>query len=146
MVVARSKLRMTAEEVDAFLSTERVLRLATVAEDGWPHVVPLWFVWLDGRFHVNNLERSKRTRLLRAGAKSALTVDAGETYDELRGLSCPVTVRFVDPEDTLPARAAFGRKYLGTDAPMPLMASHTWIELTPADAIASWDFRKLGQG
>jgi nitroimidazol reductase NimA-like FMN-containing flavoprotein (pyridoxamine 5'-phosphate oxidase superfamily) len=142
--VPRSALRMTEEELDAFLAAERTLRLATVDEDGWPHVVPLWFVWLDGRFHVNNLDRSKRTRLLRGGAKAGLSVDAGESYDELRGVSCPATARFVEDEEaSLPAREAFGRKYLGADEPFPLMQSHTWLELTPVGRMASWDFRKL---
>ncbi len=144
MVVARSRLRMTEAELDAFLASERVLRLATVDEDGWPHVVPLWFVWRDGVFFVNNLDRSKRTRLLREGARSALTVDAGEEYGELRGVSCRVTQRFLDDdEDTEPLRLAHAQKYLGIDEPLPQMRSHTWLALTPAGELASWDFRKL---
>jgi nitroimidazol reductase NimA-like FMN-containing flavoprotein (pyridoxamine 5'-phosphate oxidase superfamily) len=142
--MARSKLRMTDGELGRFLAEERVLRLAVVDEEGWPHVVPLWFVWRDGRFWVDNLDRSKRTRLLEAGAKAGLVVDAGEHYGELRGASCRITARFVDDaEDTVAVRADFARKYLGSDEPMPLMRSHTWLELTPVDAVASWDFAKM---
>lgn len=145
MVVARSKLRMTDEELDAFLTEQRTLRLASVDDEGWPHVVPLWFVWRDQRFYVNNLRRSKRTRLLQEGTRSALTVDAGEEYAELRGVSCRVTPRFIDAEteDTEPLRLAHARKYLGIDEPLPLMKSHQWLELTPEGSLTSWDFRKL---
>lgn len=144
MVMARSKLRMTEEERDAFLRQQRVLRLATVDEEGWPHVVPLWYVWQDGRFWVNNLLRSKRTRLLRAGAKSSLVVDAGEGYAELSGVSCRVAARFAgDDEDLDGIRAAFARKYLGSEEPMPRMPSHRWLELAPVGEIASWDFQKM---
>lgn len=143
-MMARSKLRMTEDELDRFLGEERVLRLATVDDEGWPHVVPLWFVWRDGRFWVNNLDRSKRTRLLEAGARASIVVDAGEHYGELRGASCRVSQRFAaDDEDTLEVRTAFGRKYLGSDEPMPQMESHTWLELTPVGQIASWDFTKM---
>lgn len=144
MVVARSELRMSEAEVDAFLDAERVLRLASVDEDGWPHVAPLWFVWRDRRFWVHSLDRSKRSRLLRAGARSSVVVDGGESYGELRGVSCRVVPRFVDPDEDLTAvRRDFARRYLGTDEPVPPLRSHSWLELTPVDAIVSWDFRKL---
>lgn len=136
---------MAPDELEAFLATERTLRLAVVDDEGWPHVVPLWFVWADGRFYVNNLERSKRTRLLRAGAKAALTVDAGDEYGELRGVSCAVEQRFLDTEATEPYRRAHARKYLGVDEPLPLMRSHNWLELTPVGELTSWDFRKLAR-
>jgi nitroimidazol reductase NimA-like FMN-containing flavoprotein (pyridoxamine 5'-phosphate oxidase superfamily) len=146
MVVPRSELAMSRSEMDAFLRTERTLRLATVDEDGWPHVVPLWFVWRDGRFYVNNLDRSKRTRHLAAGTTASLVVDAGHDYQELRGVSCRVTQRFIDAEreETEPMRREHAAKYLGLEEPLPLMRSHTWLELVPVGRMASWDFRKLG--
>lgn len=135
---------MTTEELDELLLTERVMRLATVGADGRPHVVPLWFVWDGTRFWVNNLNRSRRTRDLEAGRAASFVVDAGEVYAELRGVSGDVEARFVDDgEDTIDVRRAFAAKYLGTDEPMELMPSHTWLALTPTGELASWDFRKL---
>jgi nitroimidazol reductase NimA-like FMN-containing flavoprotein (pyridoxamine 5'-phosphate oxidase superfamily) len=37
-------LTMPQDVRSAFLAEERVLRLATIDDDGWPVVVPLWFV------------------------------------------------------------------------------------------------------
>lgn len=146
MVVPRDRLRMTTREVDDLLSTERVMRLATVGEDGKPHVVPLWFVWDGTRFWVNNLNRSKRTRDLESGRPVSFVVDTGEHYGELRGVKGDVEPRFIDDEveDTVDVRRAFAAKYLGTTEPAPLMPSHTWITLTPIGELTSWDFRKLG--
>ena len=50
---------LTEEERDAFLTDLRIGRLATMREDGWPHVTPIWYVWEDGRF-VLSLGKSRR--------------------------------------------------------------------------------------
>ncbi len=136
-------LTMTRAEVDAFLTEERVLRLATVDDDGWPAVAPVWFVWHDGAFWVWNLERAKRTPRLRAGTRCAFTVDGGEEYLELRGASGRLTYSFV-ADDAVPTdvRVGFARKYLGTDEPLAPAHHHAWIRFDPA-TLATWDFRKL---
>lgn len=147
MVIARSKLRMDRDELDELLLDERVMRLATVGEDGRPHVVPLWFVWDGTRFWINNLDKARRTRDLEAGRPASFVVDAGTEYAELRGAKADVEPRFVeDDEDTTDIRRAFAAKYLGTDEPVPLMPSHTWLTLTPIGEITTWDFRKLAGG
>ncbi len=50
---------LTDEERDAFLTELRIGRLATMREDGWPHVTPIWYVW-DGDRFVLTLGKSRR--------------------------------------------------------------------------------------
>ena len=50
---------LTEAEREAFLTDLRIGRLATMREDGWPHVTPIWYVWEDGRF-VLSLGKSRR--------------------------------------------------------------------------------------
>ena len=38
--------------IEARLSRESTIWLATVRADGRPHLVPLWYVWLDERIYV----------------------------------------------------------------------------------------------
>lgn len=38
--------------IEARLSRETTIWLATVRADGRPHLVPLWYVWLDGKVYV----------------------------------------------------------------------------------------------
>ncbi len=38
--------------IEARLGRETTIWLATVRHDGRPHLVPLWFVWLDGRVYL----------------------------------------------------------------------------------------------
>jgi nitroimidazol reductase NimA-like FMN-containing flavoprotein (pyridoxamine 5'-phosphate oxidase superfamily) len=136
------RLSMTDAELDAFLDEERVLRLATIDEDGWPAVVPVWFVWFEGAFWVWNLTRAKRTARLRDGTRCAFVVDGGEAYVELRGASGRLEQRFV-PDDEVPldVRVAFSRRYFGTDHPVEPATHHQWLRLAPL-TLASWDFRK----
>lgn len=142
--MGRERLRMTADEVDAFLHEERVMRLATVDQDDWPAVVPVWFVWSDGEFWVWNLDRAKRTRRLRSGdTKVSVVVDGGTAYQELRGVHARVAHRFVDDDATpVAVRSAYARKYFDTEQPVGAVDDHTWLALRPV-RLESWDFRKV---
>lgn len=145
MPIPRSQLRLTPQELNELLTGERTLRAATVSADGWPHVVPLWFVWHDGAIFVNNLKRSKRTRDIEAGSRVALCVDTGEQYAELRGV---VLYGRFEPADDDPSleqvRATFATKYWG-GTEVPPTRSHAWLRLRP-ERTASWDFRKIPTG
>lgn len=145
MPIPRSQLRLTPDELDAMLAAERTCRVGTVSRGGEPHVVPLWFVWLDGTMYFNNLRRSRRTRDIERGSRVAVCVDAGEQYGELRGavLYGRLEDAGADPrrEQT---RKLFGQKYFA-GAPVPETRSHQWLKLKP-DRIVSWDFKKIPAG
>ena len=85
MAIPREQLRLTDEELAELLRDTRTMRVGTLSPDGWPHVVPLWFVWHAGAIWINNLRESRRTRDLEAGSKAALCIDTGHDYFELRG-------------------------------------------------------------
>jgi hypothetical protein len=130
-----------------FLASERVLRLATLDDDGWPVVVPLWFVHhpdVRGELWIWNLNRARRTARLDAGGHSAVAVDAGHGYAELRGLSARAIPQRVEDDDVpLAVRAAYAQKYFGSDEPLAPASHHTWFALRLSRE-RSWDFRRLG--
>jgi hypothetical protein len=141
---------MTSEELDGFLGSERVCRVATVSVDG-PHATPLWFVW-DGRsLWLNSLSRSQRWADWERDNRVAIVIDGGEAYNELRGVELrgrAVAVgevpRTGEPNEELPTpERLFAQKYGGSDT-MSHDGRHAWRRITP-DKISSWDFRKLGQ-
>ncbi|MFI7502697.1 pyridoxamine 5'-phosphate oxidase family protein [Streptomyces sp. NPDC049687] len=144
------KIMMTPGELDAFLTTQRTCRVATVSAEGAPHVSALWFLWDGSALWLYSVVRSKRWTQLRRDPRVAIVVDTGEEYDSLRGVELSGTVEFVgeiprtgelcaelDAVETL-----FARKNFGLDA-MPHDGRHAWARLRP-DKIVSWDFRKLG--
>jgi hypothetical protein len=132
----------------AFLAEQRVLRLATVDDEGWPVVVPLWFVHHEdgrGEVWIWNLNRARRTERLEAGGRCAVTIDAGHGYDELHGLSARAVPTRVD-DDVVPLAVptAYARKYFGSDEPLAPAHHHTWFALALSGE-RSWDFRRLGR-
>jgi hypothetical protein len=143
------KIAMTGAEIDEFLAAERTARVATV-DDAGPHVTALWFVWDGKAAWLYSITRSRRWADLRKDPRIALLVDAGEDYDQLRGVEITGTVEVVgevprNGEDDHPelaeAELLMARKYMGGDQ-MFHDGRHAWLKLTP-DKITSWDFRKL---
>ena len=133
---------MTDEELATFLDEERVLRLATIDDEGWPAVVPVWYVWHEGAFWIWNLNRAKRTERLEGGARSAFVVDGGQAYVELRGASGRLEqTRVADEDVPLDVRVRFSQRYFDTDHPLEPADHHTWFQLTPT-TLNTWDFRK----
>lgn len=141
---------MSAEELDDFLGEQRVCRLATISPSG-PHVSPVWYVWHDGALWFYSLTRSQRwTDMLRDPRVSAV-IDAGQGYQELRGVEVSGRVEPVGevprtgaPDERLaPVEAAFGGRY-GKE-PFTWDGRHAWLRLDPAKVV-SWDFRKLPAG
>lgn len=146
MPLPRSLLRLTDEELDDLLSTERTLRAGTVSPDGTPHVAPLWFLWHDGAIWLTSLRRSKRQSDLTAGSRVALCVDTGVEYSELRGAVLYGTPQVADEDPEMPeARKAFAKKNWGIDDLPDVRKSHVWLKMVP-DKIVSWDFRKIPSG
>ncbi|MFB7088391.1 pyridoxamine 5'-phosphate oxidase family protein [Streptomyces sp. NPDC056296] len=143
------RIMMTPGELDAFLTTQRTCRVATVSPDGAPHVSTLWFAWDGSSMWLYSVVRSRRWTELRRDPRVAIVVDTGEEYDELRGAELSGRVEFVgeaprtgelyaelDFPETLFARKNFGLEE------MPHDGRHAWLRLTP-EKVVSWDFRKL---
>ncbi|MFI1373894.1 pyridoxamine 5'-phosphate oxidase family protein [Streptomyces longwoodensis] len=146
------RIMMTPGEVDAFLTTQRTCRVATVSAGGAPHVSALWFLWDGTALWLYSVVRSKRWADLRRDPRVAIVVDTGEEYGQLRGVELSGTVEFVgevprtgelcaelDAVETL-----FARKNFGLDT-IPHDGRHAWVRLRP-EKVVSWDFRKLGDG
>jgi len=145
----RPDLTMDAPARAALLAEVRTLRLATVDAEGWPEVVPLWFVHHAdprGELWVWNLNRARRSAALVRGERCGVAVDAGEEYAELRGLTArAVPVAIGDDDVPLAVRTGYSRKYFGVDDPMQPAHHHTWFALALTDE-RSWDFRRLAAG
>src|SRR2546422_596301 len=97
----REQITMSAAEVAAFLAEERVVTCATIGRNGWPHLMPLWYV-LRGhsagepgpRIWSWTYGASQKVRNLERDPRATLQLEAGEAYAELRGvmLECDVIV------------------------------------------------------
>ncbi len=145
----RDRIVLTDDEVAAFLDEERVVTCATLGRDGWPHLMPLWYVVREGRIWAWTFAKSQKVRNLERDARASLQVEAGADYAELRGvmLECDVEVHH-DVE----AVRAFGLELYAryaevdddvramVDAQAPKRIAMQFVERRRA----TWDHRKLG--
>ncbi|MEU7816504.1 pyridoxamine 5'-phosphate oxidase family protein [Pseudonocardia sp. NPDC049154] len=140
-------IAMTDDERDAFLAEERTVRVATNGTHG-PHATPLWFHWDGSAMWLTSLVRAQRWADLDKDPRIGAVVDAGQDYDQLRGVEIRGRVEPVgeiprtgEPNPELErVEQAFADKYTGGH--VVIDGRHAWLRLTP-EKISSWDFRKL---
>ena len=145
----RDKVAMTADEVAAFLAGSRKLQLATINQDGTPHLVAMYYVLLDGRIAFWTYRASQKARNLARDPRVTCLVEAGEQYFDLRGVQVQGAVRTVeDPAAVL----EIGRRIAAVMAGVHDGLADDYVEHTarkrlgyvvePARVI-SWDRAKL---
>ena len=77
---------MSGEEVTAFLAGQRKLHVATINPDGSPHLMPMYFVLVDGAVAFWTYTRSQKIRNLQRDPRITVMAEAGEAYFDLRGV------------------------------------------------------------
>ena len=144
---ARS-IAMTPAELDTFLTEQRTCRIGTVSPGGQPHVTPLWFAWDGTSVWLYSLVKSQRWADLMREPRVAVSVDAGETYGELRGVEILGAASIVGDvprnggydESLAEPERLFAEKYFEA-AQFVDDGRHGWLRIR-SDKITSWDFRK----
>jgi PPOX class probable F420-dependent enzyme len=148
----RAAIRMTDEEALAFLDEQRTVICATRGHDGWPHLMPLWYVVRDGTLWAWTYAKSQKTKNLERDPRATLQIETGEAYDQLRGLMlrteatihrdaavledfvAELAARYAPPgADPEQMRAGFARQ----------VPKRVALEFTERGRV-SWDHRKLG--
>jgi hypothetical protein len=161
----RDQIKLNDAEVAAFLQEERIVTCATVGPRGWPHLMPLWYVLRDvesspstPRIWAWTYAASQKVRNLERDRHATLQVEAGESYELLRGamLECDVTIHR-DPEIVKALGHEIFARY-GAPRGQPPVAElpgevAAVIDRQAAKRVAlefverrrtSWDHRKLG--
>ncbi|MDQ6914796.1 MAG: pyridoxamine 5'-phosphate oxidase family protein [Actinomycetota bacterium] len=147
----RGQIQMTDDEVEAFLDAQRIVICATHGPDGWPHLMPLWYVIRDGQLWAWTYAASQKVRNLERDDRATLEVEDGQEYQELRGVMLKAHCRLHRDLDTV---AGVGQelaaRYSGTavgpearEAFQSQAAKRVALQFEPV-ATATWDHRKLG--
>jgi PPOX class probable F420-dependent enzyme len=145
--VSRAAIAMSDAEVLAFLEQERTLICATHGRDGWPHLMPLWYVVRDGECWAWTYAKSQKVRNLERDARCTLQVEAGETYMELRGvmMKCAAAIHR-DPETVREVGRLLAVRFgAAEDAHVDerQVAKRVALQFI-SSKVASFDHRKLG--
>jgi PPOX class probable F420-dependent enzyme len=147
----RSKITMTDEEIASFLDRSRTATMASNGPAGVPHLVAMWYGVIDGKIYFETKTKSQKAQNLRRDSAIVCMVEAGDSYDQLRGVSIEGTATIIEADDDEYWAAAVNvyERYNGpyTEEHRQLldfmMNKRIVIRIEPT-RVRSWDHRKLG--
>ncbi len=142
---------MSPEEVDHFLRSERTTTMCTMHPDGSIHAVAMWYAFLGGTPAIETKRESQKIRNLRRDPRLTFLVEAGDKYENLRGVELVGRARIVeDPVQVLEFGVSMWERYVSTytEEQRPLvdaMMHNRVVVAIDATRVVSWDHRKLAQ-
>jgi PPOX class probable F420-dependent enzyme len=148
----RDQIRMNDEEIRAFLEEQRKLQVATIDHDGWPHLVAMWYVLINDEVVFWTYARSQKAINLRRDPRLTCLVEAGERYEELRGVQIKGQAAINDELATVQRIGeAIWERYTGplnenTRQMVTAQAAKRVVIFVKPVEVVSWDHRKLGGG
>ena len=118
--------------------------LVTTREDGSPHAMPVWGVWLDDRFYFSTGRESRKGRNLRARPPCVVCTERAEEAVIVEGAAVEVT----DPALLDRVAAPYGRKYRpwkldpgqGVIYEVRPRTAFAMVEKTFPGSVTRWDF------
>ncbi len=144
-VPRRHQIRLTPDEQTAFLRDNPKCALATIDQDGFPHVVAMGFYVEDGVFYMTSYAKAQKVLNIRRNAQVGLMVETGGSYSELRGVMVRGTCEIIEDVETVRAVMAHrrGANPTGPRATADSAPKRVVLKITPHKT-ASWDHSKLG--
>jgi len=144
----RQEIKLTPDEMAAFLRDNRKAALATLDRDGFPHLVAMTYAVKDGAFYMTSFGKAQKVLNIRRNTRVALMVEAGGSYAELRGVMVRGDCEIIEGEDAVRdawalisgTSGAPRRREAADSAPKRVV-----LKLVP-HKITSWDHSKLGGG
>ena len=149
----RDQIKMTDDERDEFLRTEKVMNIATIGADGRPHLVAMWYGFVDGVPGFWTYGKSQKIVNLRRDPRLTGLVESGAgVYAELKGVELVGTGRVVEDRSVVEAIGeSVWERYTGPvdDAARQAVAvvgAKRVAVLIDVERYVTWDHTKLGGG
>ena len=146
----RDQIKMSPAEVDEFLAGRRTMNVATNGPSGHPHVVAMWYGFLDGKPAFETYRKSQKVKNLERDPRMTCLIEDGDRYDQLRGVELVGNGTVVDDKDALRtiARSLFERYETGFgpdqgDEYIEFMVAKRVAVRVDFDDVVSWDHRKI---
>lgn len=148
----RDMIRMNKEEIRALLEEQRIVQIATIDHDGWPHLIAMWYIVVNDQVVFWTYAKSQKVLNLRRDARLTCLVETGDGYTELRGVQIKGRAIIRDDYETVQRLGAIiWERYNGplTETSRHMVAAQAAkrviIFVEPVE-IVSWDHRKLAGG
>lgn len=146
----RDQIVMSEAEVDEFLSAQRSATVGTLGPQGQIHLVGMWYAWFDGHVWLETKPKSQKVVNLRRNPTMSFLVEAGHTYDSLRGVALEGEGVLIDDEELLEKVCLdMFERYNGPYEPelrpfLEVMMHNRIVIRLDITRARTWDHRKLG--
>ncbi|HVM09683.1 MAG TPA: pyridoxamine 5'-phosphate oxidase family protein [Acidimicrobiales bacterium] len=147
----RDQIRMTDEEVDAFLREGKTLNVATKGPGDRIHLVAMWYGYFaDGGLGFWTYGKSQKIVNLRRDPTMTGLVETGTEYDKLRGVELIGRGIVVDDRDEImQIGESVWERYTGpvddgARQALAVVGAKRLAVRFEIDEIVSWDHTKLG--
>jgi PPOX class probable F420-dependent enzyme len=142
----RPDIRLTPDEQKAFLRANRKCALATLDQEGFPHITAMNYVLHDGAFYMTSYGKAQKVVNIRRDPKIAIMVETGSAYAELQGVMARGLCEIVESPDAV--NEVFGwmadqRGEPRSPGSARSAPKRVVLKLVP-QKIVSWDHSKLG--
>ena len=150
MANQRAQVVMSHDETVEFLHQQRSCTLATYGPQGQIHLVGMWYAVKDDTVWFETKSKAQKVVNLRRDPRMSFLVEAGHTYDQLRGVAMEGTgVVVEDPDVVWDVCVRVFERYNApyTEEMKPfveVMARNRVAVRLDVDRVRSWDHRKLG--
>jgi PPOX class probable F420-dependent enzyme len=149
-VKQRDLVKMTPEEVDAFIHERRPMSMCSINHDGSIHAVAMWYGFLEGAVAVETKAKAQKAQNLLRDPRLTCMFEDGDYYEELRGVELVGRAEVVDdPERMFELGVSVFERYYNpyTEDLRPFVETmlHKRVVIKlHVDRVVSWDHRKLG--
>jgi PPOX class probable F420-dependent enzyme len=145
----RDLIKMTPDEVDAFLHETHTMNVATIGRDGTPHLVAMWYGFLGDAPAFWTFGKSQKIKNLERDPRITCLVEAGDEYAQLRGVELVGRGTVITATDDIVAIGlSTSERHTGADpeASRPFVEAQAGKRLgvrIDVEKVVSWDHRKL---
>jgi PPOX class probable F420-dependent enzyme len=146
----RELVRMSDEEIDAFLHERHTMSVATFNHDETIHLVAMWYGFYEGQPAFETFTKSQKVLNLRRDGRISIMVEDGDDYAKLRGVEIVGRGEVSDDKDILRKIAGtVVQRYMGVseadaDAAAEILMNKRSAVVIHPERIVSWDHNKLG--
>jgi PPOX class probable F420-dependent enzyme len=138
------------DQINEFIGGRRTMNIATIGKDGRPHLVAMWYGFLEGAPAFETYAKSQKVLNLKRDARITCLIEEGDAYEKLRGVELIGTGEIVEDEHRLlEAAMSVVDRYHGLPpehlemAARALMHKRVGVKIH-VEKIVSWDHGKLG--
>lgn len=129
---------------EKFLKSQKILRLATIDSSENPHIVPVWYMYENGKFYVGTDTKTRKARNIKKNSKVAFCIDVGIRSPNIFGVMGTGRARLILKKDRIESLAKkillrYFKSLKNKSAQQLLAQTDCVIQITPKK-ITDWKY------